>query len=55
MMSILTLGYMLDDSHKMEVKQIKSTYEKQIRVLNEEIKQLKYEKTLMKGDKLKLK
>lgn len=57
-MSILTLGYMLDDSHKIEKRQIKSTYEKQIKVLNEEIESLKQERVQMKmnyNDKLKLK
>lgn len=44
-MSILTLSYMANDIHTMEKKQIKSTYEKQIKVLNEEIDKLKEERT----------
>lgn len=54
-MSAVTLGYMMNDCYNMEKRQIKSTYEKQIKVLNEEIEQLKYERTLVKVDKLKLK
>jgi hypothetical protein len=34
-MSTLTLAYMVNDIHNIEKKQIKSTYEKQIRVLTE--------------------
>jgi hypothetical protein len=57
-MSTITLGYMASDIHRNEVKQIKSTYEKQIRVLNEEIDKLKRERVLTKtnyNDKLNLK
>ena len=45
-MSAGTLGYMMCDSHKMEMKQIRNDYEKQIKVLNEEIKNLRLEKAL---------
>jgi hypothetical protein len=44
-MSFVTLGYMVNDIHTNEKKQIKSTYEKQIKVLNEEIEKLKEERT----------
>jgi hypothetical protein len=57
-MSFVTLGYMVNDIHTNEKKQIKSTYEKQIRVLNEEIDMLKQERVLMKlnySNKLNLK
>ncbi len=46
-MSGATLTYMVQDIHTMEKKQIKSTYEKQIRVLNEEIDILKKEMARM--------
>jgi hypothetical protein len=45
-MSAGTLGYMMLDSHKMEKKQIRIDYEKQIKVLNNEIEKLKLERTL---------
>jgi hypothetical protein len=44
LVSFSTLGYMINDIHKLEKKQIKSTYEKQITVLNEEIMNLKQNK-----------
>jgi hypothetical protein len=47
-MSIMTLGYMVHDVHTIEKNQIKSVYEKQIKVLNEEIDRLKYEKASTK-------
>ena len=52
-MSGATLTYMVQDIHTMEKKQIKSTYEKQIRVLNEEIDVLKKERAQMKVNYLK--
>ncbi len=52
-MSGATLTYMVQDIHTMEKKQIKSTYEKQIKVLNEEIDVLKKEKAQMKVNYLK--
>lgn len=45
-MSAGTLGYMMLDSHKMEKKQIINDYEKQIKVLNDEIEKLKLEREL---------
>ncbi len=45
-MSASTLGYMMLDSHKMEKKQIRIDYEKQIKVLNNEIEKLKLERAL---------
>lgn len=48
-MSFMTLGYMINDIHTNEKKQIKSTYEKQIRVLNEEIDVLKQDRALLKN------
>lgn len=42
-MSASTLGYMMLDSHKMEKKQLRADYEKQIRALNDEIRKLKIE------------
>lgn len=55
-MSAVTLGYMMNDCYNIEKRQIKSTYEKQIKVLNEEIEQLKREKAeLSYNNKLKLK
>jgi len=44
LMSGATLTYMAQDVHTIEKKQIKSTYEKQIKVLNEEIYMLKQER-----------
>jgi hypothetical protein len=43
-MSAATMGYMMCDAHKIEKKQIRNDYEKQIKVLNEEIKNLRLEK-----------
>jgi hypothetical protein len=57
-MSTGTLGYMMLDSHKMEKKQIRSDYEKQIKVLNEEIEKLKMENAEIRvnySEKLNLK
>jgi hypothetical protein len=42
-MSISTLGYMLNDSHQIEKKQLRSKYENQIMNLNQEINKLKLE------------
>lgn len=42
--STVTLAYMVNDIYNIEKKQIKSTYEKQIKVLNEEIERLRYER-----------
>ncbi len=56
--SASTLGYMMFDVFKMEKKQIRNDYEKQIKVLNEEIEKLRLEKTLMEinySQKLNLK
>jgi hypothetical protein len=39
-MSASTLGYMMLDSHKIEKKQLRNDYEKQILSLNDEIKRL---------------
>jgi hypothetical protein len=36
--SILTLGYMMDDIHKTEIKQLRNNYEEQIKLLNNEIR-----------------
>ena len=52
LMSFSTLGYMLNDIHYLEKKQMKSTYEKQITVLNEEINKMKFEKLLLSYSKL---
>lgn len=43
-MSASTLGYMMLDSHKIEKKQLRNDYEKQILSLNDEIKRLTIEK-----------
>jgi ABC-type phosphate transport system auxiliary subunit len=43
-MSAGTLGYMMCDVYKIEKKQIAMDYEKQIKVLNEEIEKLRLEK-----------
>lgn len=43
-MSCMTLGYMLNDSYKIEKRQIQNGYENQIRILNDEIKKLKIER-----------
>lgn len=43
-MSASTLGYMMLDSHKIEKKQLRNDYEKQILSLNHEIKRLTIEK-----------
>ncbi len=47
-MSAGTLGYMMCDAHKMEKKQIRMDYEKQIKVLNGEIEKLRLEKAKLK-------
>jgi ABC-type phosphate transport system auxiliary subunit len=47
-MSAGTLGYMMCDVYKMEKKQIAMDYEKQIKVLNEEIEKLRLEKAKLK-------
>lgn len=43
-MSASTLGYMMLDSHKMEKKQLRNDYEKQIQSLNNEIIKLRVER-----------
>jgi hypothetical protein len=53
LMSGATLAYMVQDIHTIEKKQIKSTYEKQIKVLNEEIDVLKMERAQTKVNYLK--
>lgn len=40
--SILTLGYMTDDIHRIEKKQLRMKYEEQISQLNSEMEMLKY-------------
>ena len=39
--SFATLGYMVNDIHKMEKKQLRKGYEEQIKQLNNEINRLK--------------
>lgn len=46
--TIITLGWMMDDVHKTETKQIRKRYEDQIKVLNYEIHQLKLDKAVVK-------
>ena len=53
LMSGATLTYMVQDIHTIEKNQIKSTYEKQIKVLNEEIEVLKRERAQAKVNYLK--
>ncbi len=53
LMSGATLTYMVQDIHTIEKNQIKSTYEKQIKVLNEEIEVLKRERAEAKVNYLK--
>jgi len=38
--SFLTLGYMLSDIHKIEIKQLKNNYESEIKKLKQEINRL---------------
>ncbi len=57
-MTTITLGYMLVDTHKMEIKQIRSSYEAQIKGLVDENHRLRLENAPMKvnySDKLNLK
>jgi hypothetical protein len=54
LMSGCTLTYMVNDIHSMEKKQIRNDYEKQIKVLNEEIEKLRFDRATM-NHKLNLK
>jgi hypothetical protein len=45
-MSAGVLSYMILDTHKIEKKQIKNEYEKQIKILNEELNKLKSKKEI---------
>jgi hypothetical protein len=47
MATCTTLGYMINDLHELEKFQLKSRYEKQIKVLNEEINRAKDKKEMM--------
>ncbi len=49
-MSFMTLGYMMNDSHRIEKKQLTNEYENKIKALNDKIDKLRLE-----NDKLKLK
>ena len=49
-MSFVTLGYMMNDSHRIEKKQLANEYENRIQALNDKITKLRLE-----NDKLKLK
>lgn len=46
LISFGTLGYMINDSHKIQKKQIQTKYEKQILDLNNEINKLRVEDKL---------
>jgi len=48
LMSIGTLGYMLNDSHNIQMKLLETKYGKQIIDLNNEINNLKLENEMMK-------
>ena len=44
--SFLTLGYMINDNHKIEVKYLKNNYETEIKKLTDEIEKMKQERML---------
>jgi hypothetical protein len=47
-MTIMTLGYMCNDAHKVEKRQLQANYENQITVLHDEINKLKLESSKIK-------
>jgi hypothetical protein len=56
--TLTTLGYMSNDVHKIEIRNITKDYENKIKFLNTEIDKLKLENSLIKinyKDTLKLK
>ena len=43
--SFVTIGYILDDAHKIEKRKIVEDYEKQLTVLKDKIKNIKLDKS----------
>lgn len=47
-MTMMTLGWMMDDAHRIEKKQIRNDYENQIRALHDEINKQRLERAVNK-------